>query len=229
MYFSATIFALVGFTSPTLTSLTIACTNFAFTLVAFYFIDRVGRRRILLLSVPFMVLGLALCAIAFLFIRLPRQDIDTPARAAIDHNASPTGIQGAWPLAIVFSMVIYVAAYALGLGNVPWQQSELFPLSVRSLGSALATATNWGSNFIIGLTFLPMMQVITPTGTFAIYGLICVGAWLAIWRIYPETAGIGLEDVGILLRDGYGVQQSVREFRERKSRERDRRHDVQEQ
>lgn len=220
MYFSATIFALVGFTSPTLTSLTIACTNFAFTLVAFHFIDLVGRRRILLLSVPIMVIGLVLCAIAFIFVHLPKRETAVQTRAAIDHNAQPSGTQGPWPLLIVLSMVIYVASYALGMGNVPWQQAELFPLSVRSLGSALATATNWGSNFIIGITFLPMMEFVTPSGTFAVYASVCVAAWLAIWWIYPETAGLSLEDVGLLLRDGYGVKESLRGFAERRDRAR---------
>ncbi|KAJ9619495.1 hypothetical protein H2203_008273 [Taxawa tesnikishii (nom. ined.)] len=65
MYFSATIFALVGFTNPIATSLSVASTNFLFTLLAFGLIDSIGRRRILLLSIPFMVLGLFCCAVAF--------------------------------------------------------------------------------------------------------------------------------------------------------------------
>ena len=214
MYFSATIFALVGFKSPTLTSLCIAVTNFAFTLVAFHYIDRIGRRRILLLSIPVMVLGLALCAFAFLFIHLPTQE----SRASTDLETGNPESTTSWPLVIVLSMVVYVASYAVGLGNVPWQQSELFPLSVRSLGSSLATATNWGSNFVIGLTFLPMMEFVTPTVTFALYALVCVGAWMAVWRIYPETAGLGLEEVGGLLREGWGVEESLRKFRERRSK-----------
>ena len=212
MYFSATIFALVGFKSPTLTSLCIAVTNFAFTLVAFRYIDRIGRRRILLLSIPVMVLGLALCAVAFIFIHLPTQE----SPASPNPNPAATESSTPWPLAIVLSMAVYVSSYAVGLGNVPWQQSELFPLSVRSLGSALATATNWGSNFVIGLTFLPMMEFITPTGTFALYAFVCVGAWMAVWTIYPETAGLGLEEVGSLFREGWGVEESLRRFRERR-------------
>ncbi|CAI9634205.1 unnamed protein product [Alternaria burnsii] len=206
MYFSATIFRLVGFESPTLTSLSIAITNFLFTLVAFHYIDRIGRRRILLWSIPIMIIGLALCAIAFLFINLPTEE------------ASATAIAGnnkIWPLIILFSMITYVAGYAIGMGNVPWQQSELFPLSVRSLGSAMSTATNWGSNTFIGITFLPMMNVFTPVGTFALYAGVCMIAEVVIWRIYPETAGLGLEDVGGLLKDGFGVGNSVRKFRER--------------
>ncbi|CAN9295665.1 unnamed protein product [Alternaria sp. RS040] len=108
MYFSATIFRLVGFESPTLTSLSIAITNFLFTLVAFHYIDRIGRRRILLWSIPIMIIGLALCAIAFLFINLPTEE------------ASATAIAGnnkIWPLIILFSMITYVAGYAID--NMP--------------------------------------------------------------------------------------------------------------
>ncbi|KAF2398962.1 general substrate transporter [Trichodelitschia bisporula] len=203
MYFSATIFAMVGFRSPTLTALCIATTNFVFTLAAFQAIDRIGRRRILLLSMPVMVLGLALCAIAFSFVHIPNTADSHPA-------PSPP-----WPVLIVLSMVVYVAAYALGLGCVPWQQSELFALRVRSLGSALATATNWGSNFVVGLTFLPLMELISPTGTFAVYALVCAVSWGAVWQIYPETAGLGLEEVGGLLAEGWGVKESLRRFRGR--------------
>ncbi|KAH8695700.1 general substrate transporter [Phaeosphaeriaceae sp. PMI808] len=193
MYFSATIFRLVGFSSPTLTSLSIALTNFFFTLIAFHSIDRIGRRRILLCSLPIMILGLLLSSIAFLYINLPT-----------DQKVSSPSSHQTWPLVILASMVIYVAGYALGLGNVPWQQSELFPLSVRALGSGLATATNWGANTIVGLTFLPMMEWCGATATFFMYALICGGAWGIVWRIYPETAGLGLEDVGGLLVGGGG-------------------------
>ena len=95
---------------------------------------------------------------------------------------------------------------------------RLFPLSVRSLGSGLATATNWGSNTLIGVTFLPMMDVFTPAWTFALYANVCLIGWIVVWRIYPETAGLSLEDVGSLLKDGYGVKDSVQRF---KSRQRD--------
>lgn len=55
-----------------------------------------------------------------------------------------------------------------------------------------------------------MMQFLTPTGTFALYAIVCTAALASIWAIYPETAGLSLEDVGSLLRDGWGVQESLR-------------------
>ncbi|EXJ59104.1 hypothetical protein A1O7_06535 [Cladophialophora yegresii CBS 114405] len=219
MYFSATIFSLLGFESPTLTSLSVAGTNFLFTIGAFNLIDRLGRRRMLLLTIPFMALGLLLCAVAFLFIRLPADDDKVDARAP---NRNPYGdpIPRLPAISILVAMIIYVANYAMGLGPVPWQQSELFPLSVRSLGSSLATATNWLCNTVVGLTFLPMMDFLGPQWTFVCYAAVCAVGWVVVWSIYPETMGLGLEDVGELLRHGWGVKESLHRVDRQKVRNR---------
>ncbi|TGO87722.1 hypothetical protein BPOR_0208g00100 [Botrytis porri] len=201
MYFSATIFTLVGFSSPTLTSLSVALTNFILTCAALMLIDRIGRRRILLISIPVMVIGLLLCSIGFHFMDLPSTFSST---ASESFSTSTSRLP---PLIILIAIMLYTAAFALGLGNVPWMQSELFPLSVRSLGSSLSTCTNWSANFIIGLTFLPMMEQLTPTWTFAVYAVVCAVGWWAIWWVYPETKGLGLEEVGLLLKDGWGVRE----------------------
>ncbi|KAI9739396.1 MAG: hypothetical protein M1818_005084 [Claussenomyces sp. TS43310] len=204
MYYSATLFSLIGFGTPTLTSLSVAVANLLFTIFSLLLIDALGRRRILLLSLPVMVFALFCCAFAFAYVKLPT---DTNAI-----NPSPTAAVSAvsWrqtssPKFVLASIVVYVAAYAIGIGQIPWQQSELFPISVRSLGSSLATATNWGSNFIVGLTFLPMLELLSPTWTFVIYGFVCMIGWIAIWRIYPETMGLSLEATGALLSNGWGV------------------------
>ena len=208
MYFSTTIFSQLQFSSPTLASLSIAVTNLVFTLVAMVSIDRVGRRRILLYSIPIMVLGLFTVALAFAFLG-QKVPASTKGPAMIDNAKDP------WAYLILVSMIIYVSSYAIGMGNVPWQQSELFPLSIRSLGSSIATATNWGSNFVVGLTFLPMMELLSPTWTFVTYALICVVGWGCIWKIYPETMGLGLEEVGALLKDGWGVKESLQRLQGR--------------
>ncbi|KAI4129329.1 MAG: hypothetical protein LQ338_002274 [Usnochroma carphineum] len=164
MYFSATIFSLLGFTSPILTSLWVAATNFVFTLIALLITDRIGRRAILLRSIPVMIGGLLLCSISYHFLGFPTESANVLEHIQIA-GYSP------WATLVVVSLLIFVCGYATGLGNIAWQQSELFPLSVRSLGSGLATATNWGSNFVVGLTFLPMMEILTPVWTFALYAL----------------------------------------------------------
>lgn len=195
MYFSATIFTLLGFPIPTLTSLVVAITNFAFTLVALVLIDRVGRRRILLWSIPFMIAGLLLAAYGFSFINFSPQAAPGAPSA---HGAA---------VVILVSIMLYVAGYAIGLGNVPWMQSELFSLGVRSLGSGIATATNWGANFVIGLTFLLLMDALTPSWTFVLYAAVCVVGYGLIWCFYPETAGLSLEEAATLLEDdSWGVR-----------------------
>lgn len=198
MYFSATIFTIVGFESPTLTSLTVAVTNFLFTVAALGLIDRIGRRRILLYSIPFMVLGLLLSAYGFSFLSLEQPSETGRASAGSEHKGAA--------ITILISIMVYVASYALGLGNVPWMQSELFPLTVRSLGSGIATATNWTANFIVGLTFLPLMDALSPSWTFVLYAIVCVVGEVLVWRIYPETAGLSLEEAAALLDNGWGVR-----------------------
>ncbi|RDW59377.1 uncharacterized protein DSM5745_11072 [Aspergillus mulundensis] len=208
MYFSATIFSLLSFSSPTLTSLSVAMTNFIFTLLAFVYIDRIGRRRILLCSIPVMAISLFVCALTFSSVELPNNSPEAHARQAAPHSSI-------LPLVILLCLTIYTAAYAFGLGNVPWQQSELFPLNVRSLGSALATATNWGSNFIIGLTFLPMMELLSPSLVFTLYSVVSIIGWFGVRAIYPEMNGLKLEDVKDLLADGWGVRESLVRARNR--------------
>ncbi|KAN0085098.1 General substrate transporter [Elaphomyces granulatus] len=204
MYFSATIFQSLSFSSPTLTSLSVALTNFLFTFVAFSLIDRIGRRRILLYSIPAMVISLLICAFAFANLRLSATPSSTHQR-----RQGETPENSFMPVLILLSLTLYTASFASGLGNVPWQQSELFPLRVRSLGSALATATNWGSNFLVGLTFLPMMEMLSPSWTFVVYALICMAGWIGVWAIYPEMSGLGLEDVKGLLANGWGVDETT--------------------
>ncbi|KAJ9607496.1 hypothetical protein H2200_007574 [Cladophialophora chaetospira] len=206
MYFSATIFELLGFQSPTLTSLSVAGTNFLFTVAAFNLIDRLGRRRILLATIPFMILGLLLCSGAFTFIHLPDDKVGARADG---HNQFGDPIPRLPAISILIAMILYVSAYALGLGPVPWMQSEVFPLSVRSLGSSLATATNWLCNTVVGLTFLPMMDFLGPGWTFVCYASVCALGWVVVYWIYPETMGLGLEEVGLLLKDGWGVNESL--------------------
>jgi SP family myo-inositol transporter-like MFS transporter 13 len=157
-----------------------------------------------------MTFGLLLCASGFVFITIPTNlNSENPSSAASAHEKVTLKERTA-PLIVLASVMVYVGAYALGLGNVPWMQSELFPLNVRSLGSGLSTSANWGANFVVGLTFLPMMEFLTPPWTFVVYAGVCFVGWICLWCIYPETKGLSLEEVGALLADGWGLKKSVR-------------------
>lgn len=48
-----------------------------------------------------------------------------------------------YSLLVLLAMMIYVAGYATGSGNIPWQQGELFRMEVRGIGTSICTAVNW--------------------------------------------------------------------------------------
>ncbi|KAI5300772.1 hypothetical protein KEM56_002214 [Ascosphaera pollenicola] len=204
MYYSATIFKELGFASPTLTSLIVAISNWAFTFVAFGLIDRLGRRKILLYVIPVMIGALLLTALSFSFLDL-RHEPPAP-----DDRSQSTSLAPFFTLGFI---AIYCAGYATSLGPIPWQQSELFPLRVRALGSGLATTTNYTANFIVGASFLPLLSTVSAGGTFVLYAIICAIGWGLIYRIYPEMSGLNLEEVRELLANGYGVKVSTERFK----------------
>ena len=115
-----------------------------------------------------------------------------------------------WSSVVVASIIIFVASYATGLGNVPWQQGELFALDVRGIATSLATATNWGANLLISSTYLSLMNGITPSGAFGFYAGICLLGWLFCVFCYPETAGLSLEEVCAIFDKGFGVRRRQR-------------------
>ncbi|KAJ4000274.1 general substrate transporter [Lentinula boryana] len=200
MYYSATLFQEIGFNQPTAVSLIVSGTNFIFTLVALKWIDQIGRRKIMLWSAPGMIFGLTLASIAFHY-------MTTKTGGYLVEN---TVYPASWADIVLFSMIIFVASYATGIGNVPWQQGEFFSLEVRGLGTSISTAMNWAANLLINSTYLSLMAKITPAGAFGFYAGLCLLGWVFVIFCYPETAGLSLEEVMMIFRSGFGIQESQR-------------------
>ncbi|KAH9854546.1 general substrate transporter [Lenzites betulinus] len=200
MYYSATLFKEIGFDQPTAVGLIVSGTNFIFTLLALKYIDIIGRRKIMLWSAPGMVVGLVLASIAFHFL----------TKKTDGNLVDGTQYSTTWSAIVLVAMIFYVASYATGLGNVPWQQGELFGLEVRGIGTSLATTTNWAGNLLIGATYLSLMDRITPAGAFGFYAGLCLLGWLFCIFCFPETAGLSLEEVRLIFRHGFGIKESKR-------------------
>ncbi|KAH7929017.1 general substrate transporter [Leucogyrophana mollusca] len=200
MYYSASLFQEIGFNQPTAVGLIISGTNFIFTLFALKYIDIIGRRKIMVYSAPGMIFGLTLASIAFHYMTE-----DTGGNLAVGAHYAKS-----WSAIVLLSMIIFVASYATGLGNVPWQQGELFGLEVRGIGTSLATATNWAGNLLIGSTYLSLMAKITPSGAFGFYAGLCLLGWLFCLFCFPETAGLSLEEVQSVFKSGFGIKESQR-------------------
>ncbi|KZT00707.1 general substrate transporter [Laetiporus sulphureus 93-53] len=200
MYYGATLFEEIGFNDPIAAGLVISGTNFIFTLFAIKYIDIIGRRKIMIFSMPGMVIGLVVVSISFYYM----------TKTTGGFLVSGTKYSHTWSSLILASMIFYVASYAIGMGNVPWQQGELFALDVRGIGTSLSTAMNWGTNLLISSTYLSLMAAITPAGAFGFYAGLCLLGWIFCLTCYPETAGISLEEVQIIFQNGFGVRDSVR-------------------
>lgn len=207
MYFSGTIFETVGFHNSSAVSLIVSGTNFVFTVIAFFAIDKLGRRPILLIGVPGMLVAWIVCSISFHFIGIRFEG----ANAVVEHAGFTS-----WGILIIVFIVVYAAFYALGIGTVPWQQSELFPQTVRGVGTSLSSATNWAGSLVIAACFLTMLQNITPSGTFAFFAAITAVSLVFIYFCYPELSGLELEEVQEVLKDGFGIKKSKQLAKHRK-------------
>ncbi|KAF6014470.1 hypothetical protein HII13_000815 [Brettanomyces bruxellensis] len=207
MYFSATIFKAVGFKDSTAVSIIVAATNFIFTVVAFFIIDKVGRRRLMLTSLYGMLAFLVLNSVAFHFLDITFHGSDAIVNSSDSHT---------WGIVIIIAMIGYVASYAVGCGNVPWQQGEMFPQAVRALGSSYATATNWTGSLVISATFLTMLQNISPTGTFALFAGLTLLSIIFILLFFPELSGMSLEESQKVLTGGFHIRESMKIAKMRK-------------
>ncbi|CAG8450701.1 15539_t:CDS:10 [Dentiscutata erythropus] len=214
MYYGAsiaTIMKMAGFTEirdAIVFSILVSATNFAMTVVALYIIDRVGRRRILLSTLIGTVIGLTLLGIGFVFVTglTTKQNTCTDygtrcGACLIDDRCGFSKLndfcvdKSSVPSDQLYS-ACPSATYALGIGHAPWTiQSEIFPLNVRGRANGIATATNWCVNLVVAITFLPLTELITISGTFWMYGVFMIIGWLFVYLMVPETAGKSLEEI----------------------------------
>ena len=177
IYYAPTIFEFAGFQSAAaaiFATLLVGIVNVVFTLIAIFLLDRVGRRKLLLLGLTGMSGMLIMLGIVFFLPNLLNQ---LGTLAAI-------------------GLIAYVAFFAIGLGPVFWLLiSEIYPLKVRGLAMSVVTEANWGSNLIIALTFLTLIQFLGRSGTFWCYAIVGILALIFTYFYVPETKGRTLEQI----------------------------------
>jgi hypothetical protein len=102
---------------------------------------------------------------------------------------------------LIIGLCVYIAAFAASLGIGIWLlNSEVYPTAVRGKGSSLGVFTHWGLDFVISLTVLTLVDAITPTGLFWLYGALGIAGLLFLLRFLPETKGRTLEEINADLR-----------------------------
>ncbi|KAJ1711947.1 MFS sugar transporter [Aspergillus flavus] len=195
MYYSSTLFALVGFDNPTAVGIVVAGTNFIMTWVNMMVIDKMGRRRLLLSTAWGMSVGLIAIAVAFSFIPVDLDTLDLKSNSV----SSPA-------IVVLVFIIWFVIFYGVSVGNTAWMSTDFFPLEVRAMGTMWITCSSWGSNVIVSSTFLSMMKSMTPSGAFGFYAGICGVGYVLIYFFYPEVSGLSLEEIKEVFKHGFGVR-----------------------
>jgi SP family sugar porter-like MFS transporter len=102
-------------------------------------------------------------------------------------------IQG---LPLLIMVITAIACYSMSLAPVTWViLSEIFPNRFRGTAMAIATFSLWAACFILTYTFPILNQLLKASGTFWLYGIICLLGFLFIFRKLPETKGKSLEEI----------------------------------
>jgi sugar porter (SP) family MFS transporter len=173
IYYSPRIFEMTGLgkNSSLLSTAGIGIVNFAFTLLAMNFIDRVGRRTLMLIGSFGLIFTLGMVAYSF-------------------YAASFTG----WM--VPFFLFIYIAFFAFSQGAVIWVFiSEIFPNAVRAKGQTLGSATHWVMAAIIAFSFPYLAEKAGGGNTFLFFCVMMCVQLLFVWKMMPETKGKTLEQI----------------------------------
>ena len=172
LYYAPEVFKSAGATTNTafLNTVGVGAINVAFTFVAIFTVDRLGRKALLMLGVTSMGVFLFLVGSAF------------------QH-----GSFGTWVLVCILG---YVASFALSMGPVVWVvMSEIFPTRIRGRAMAIATVCLWCACYLVSQTFPMLVDSLGEAKTFYAYGVMCAVTLLFVWRVLPETKGKTLEEI----------------------------------
>jgi len=160
-------------------------TKTCFVLISAMFMDRFGRRPLLMLGSCGMAMSLFLLGFGCTFLRLYGDTHDGLVIALC-----------------VVAVCATVSFFSIGLGPTTWvYSSEIFPLRLRAQGSSLAISVNRVVSGIVSMTFLSISEAITFGGMFFVLGGVMVCATLFFYFFLPETKGKSLEEIEALFED----------------------------
>lgn len=180
LYYSKRIFESAGYegSASLLNSVGLGVVNLVFTIVGMMLIDRVGRRKLLIVGSFGYIATLSATAWAFYTQRMD------------DGGFTAGGSQ-----VVLVSLLVYIAAHAVGQGAVIWVFiGEIFPNRVRGRGQAFGSFTHWIFAAAISQTF-PLIAEQTGGAVFAFYAVCMVGQLVWVLTAMPETKGVPLEKI----------------------------------
>jgi MFS transporter, SP family, arabinose:H+ symporter len=166
------IFANAGYSvSDTLFNIVITgSVNLIFTFVGMFTVDRLGRKALMLLGAGGLAGIFAVTGFMY-FIHLKG-------------------------LPLLVLVVTSIACYAMTLAPVTWVVlSEIFPNRIRGFAMSVATFALWAACFVLTYSFPLLNHSFGVSGTFWLYGFICVLGFIYLLKRLPETKGKSLEEI----------------------------------
>ena len=176
MYYAPRIFKLAGFgdSAQMWGTAIVGVVNVLATFIAIGLVDRWGRRPMLVVGFAVMALGMGI--------------LGTLIYAGIGSETQRV-------LAIAV-LLCFITGFAFSAGPLIWVLcSEVQPLKGRDFGIAVSTFTNWAANFIVGATFLTLLNSFGNAQTFWLYGALNAAFIAATLALVPETKGVSLESI----------------------------------
>ena len=179
IYYGPRIFEMAGVGSAAASILAqslVGAVNCGMTLVAIFFVDRIGRKPLLYAGLTGMFVALSVMAYAF----------------------SQPHLSGSLGTIALVSMMVYVGCFAFSFGPILWLLiSEIFPLPVRGTGMSVSTLANWVGNFAVSQSFLTMVERLGSPATFGAYAALCIVTIIFVRAMVPETKLELLEEVHV--------------------------------
>src|SRR5688500_5514083 len=187
LYYANDIFRMAGAgdDSAALQSVVVGLVNLVTTMAALTVIDKIGRRRLMLIgSIGYLV---SLGALAAVFTIYDGQ------------------FTGASSVMVLAALVVFIAAPAFGQGSVIWVFiSEIFPNRIRARGQSLGSLTHWVFAAVVSWSFPGIAAALGGGAAFAVFFVCMVGQLVWVLKVMPETKNVPLEE----MEQNLGIQLS---------------------
>lgn len=172
MYYAPEIFKAVGTGTESAFQQTviIGVINVLFTFVAINFVDKMGRKTLLLFGGAGMGLSLLMVGLAF---------------------------QNGWTgYGLLIFILFYIACFAASYGPVTWVViSEIFPIKLRGVAMSVATFALWIAVYLVTQMFPILLEEAGPATTFWIFCGMSLLGFFFVWSQVPETKEKTLEEI----------------------------------
>ena len=163
-------------------SIPLGAANFLGTIICILYIEKMGRRGVLLRAIPMQALCWVIAAIGMSF-------------TAEGHSESTQKTGG---IIVIISIIVYLFFYAIGMGAIPWTvNSEIFPVHLIGTAISIGAASNWIANFAVAETFKIICGIShgATVGMYFMLGVFCVFNFLFVWYFLTETAGKTIDQI----------------------------------